>query len=104
MSRTLFSIALAASALALSSAPAAGHEPGPDTVAFVNAAVVPMDLERVMPDHTVVVAGGRITALGPAAEVLVPANAFRIDARGRTCCLRSATCTSTSRASRGTGF
>ena len=53
------------------------------TVAFVHAAVVPMDRERVLPDQTVLVVDGRISAMGPAARVKVPRGALRIDARGR---------------------
>ena len=53
------------------------------TIAFVHAAVVPMDRERVLRDQTVVVIDGRIAALGPASKVKVPAKAVRIDARGR---------------------
>ena len=53
------------------------------TVAFVHAAVVPMDRERVLRDQTVVVVDGRIAAVGPASKVKVPQNALRIDARGR---------------------
>ena len=51
------------------------------TVAFVHAAVVPMDRERVLPDQTVVVIDGRIAALGPASKVKVPRGAVRIDAK-----------------------
>jgi imidazolonepropionase-like amidohydrolase len=53
------------------------------TVAFVHAAVVPMDREQVLPDQTVIVVDGRIAALGPASKVKVPPKALRIDARGR---------------------
>jgi imidazolonepropionase-like amidohydrolase len=53
------------------------------TVAFVHAAVVPMDRERVLSDQTVLVVDGRIAALGPASKVKVPRKAQRIDARGR---------------------
>jgi imidazolonepropionase-like amidohydrolase len=52
-------------------------------VAFVNVSVIPMDRERVLADQTVVVRGGRITEMGPAASILVPADANRIEARGR---------------------
>ncbi|NTU51683.1 MAG: amidohydrolase, partial [Candidatus Aminicenantes bacterium] len=55
----------------------------PDVVAFVHAAVVPMDRDRVVQDQTVVVANGQIVAIGPSATAAVPANALRIDARGR---------------------
>ncbi|HSL68830.1 MAG TPA: amidohydrolase family protein [Longimicrobiales bacterium] len=53
------------------------------TVAFVDVSVVPMDAERVLEHQTVVVQNGKITALGPAAQVPVPANATRVDGRGK---------------------
>ncbi len=55
----------------------------PDVVAFVGATVVPMDRERLLENHTVIVSGGRITAVGPAASVRVPDGATRVDARGK---------------------
>jgi imidazolonepropionase-like amidohydrolase len=54
-----------------------------NTVAFVHAAVVPMDRERVLSDQTVVVVDGKIAALGPASRVKVPRDAATIDAQGR---------------------
>ena len=98
MSRIFAPVALALAAV--SAAPAAAHEAAPATlavvdsalpsrsarsrpIAFVHANVVPMDRERVLRDQTVVVAGGQIAALGPAARIKVPAGAIRIDARGR---------------------
>lgn len=54
-----------------------------EVVAFVHAAVVPMDTERVLEDHTLVVRGGRIAELRPAAEVAVPEGATVVDAAGR---------------------
>lgn len=59
------------------------HDPHSRTIAFIHAEVVPMDRERVLHDQTVVVANGRIAALGPASRIKVPAKAVRIDARGR---------------------
>lgn len=53
------------------------------TLAFVDAAVIPMDGERVLRDQTVVVVDGRIAAIGPASQVPIPRGAARIDARGR---------------------
>ena len=38
-------------------------------LAIVSATVLPMDGERTLPDHTVVVKDGRIAAVLPAAEV-----------------------------------
>lgn len=55
----------------------------PKTVAFVDAAVVPMDRDRVVPGQTVVVTDGKIVAIGPVAAVRVPPEALRIDATGR---------------------
>lgn len=52
-------------------------------VAFVGANVIPMDSERVLNNHTVVVQGGRIIAVGPSASTAVPQDAVRIDARGK---------------------
>ena len=53
------------------------------TYAFTNVNVVPMTSETVLSDQTVVVQNGRITAVGPAARVTVPAGATRIDGRGK---------------------
>jgi len=53
------------------------------TFAFTNVNVIPMDRDRVLQDQTVVVADGRITAMGGASSVTVPANATRIDGRGK---------------------
>ena len=55
-----------------------------DTVtAFVNVTVVPMDAERALPGQTVIVRGGRIAQVGPAASVRAPAGARVIDGRGK---------------------
>ncbi|MFW6083910.1 MAG: amidohydrolase family protein [Gemmatimonadota bacterium] len=53
------------------------------TYAFVNTSVVPMDAERVLENHTVLVVDERITRVGPADEVEVPDGATRIDGEGR---------------------
>ena len=64
--------------------PAACAQPAADAVtAFENVTVIPMDAERSLPGHTVVVRGDRIVAVGPSASVAVPAGARRIDGRGR---------------------
>src|SRR4051794_21367008 len=60
----------------------AAPEASPPT-AFVGVTVVPADRERVIADQTVVVQGGRITALGPVAKVKVPAGALRVDGKGK---------------------
>lgn len=54
-----------------------------DAVAFVGVAVVPMDRERVLEDHTVLVEDGRIVAVVPSHEADIPEGALRIDGRGR---------------------
>ncbi|MEQ9103344.1 MAG: amidohydrolase family protein [Rhodothermales bacterium] len=50
--------------------------------AFVNVNVLPMDSERVLMNHTVLVDGDRIVRVGPAADVEVPDDAHVIDATG----------------------
>ena len=52
-------------------------------VAFTHATVIPMDTERLVPDQTVLTAGGTILEIGPSASVKVPSTAVRIDATGR---------------------
>jgi imidazolonepropionase-like amidohydrolase len=42
-----------------------------------------MDPQKVLADHTVIVANGRISAVGPAATTLTPEGAVRIDGRGK---------------------
>ena len=51
--------------------------------AFVSVTVIPMDRERVLPNRTVLVHGGHITAIGPAGHVRIPAQAVRIDGHGK---------------------
>jgi imidazolonepropionase-like amidohydrolase len=72
----LFSIIFAGSAA--SAAPAASG-----TYAITNVTVVPMDRSRLLPGQTVIVSGGRIQSIGPAARARVPAGAVRIEGRGR---------------------
>ena len=52
-------------------------------VAFTNVTVLPMDGERRLADHTVIVQGGKITAMGPSARTAIPAGATRVDGRGK---------------------
>ncbi len=72
----------AACALAILAPPSAAAQ-APDATAFVNVTVVPMDAERVIPGQTVVVQGGRVAAIGPAAQINVPPGAVKIDGAGR---------------------
>jgi imidazolonepropionase-like amidohydrolase len=59
--------------------PAAHAAPPTTTTAFVGVTVVPADRERVLPDHTVIVKGGRITVVAPTSQVKIPTGAIRID-------------------------
>ncbi len=52
-------------------------------VAFVNVTVLPMDGERVLAGHTVVVRGDRIVAVGPADVVEAPEGALVVDGGGK---------------------
>ncbi len=73
-------------ALALAGPLSAAAEPierVPAPAAFVGVGVIPLDGPRVLADHTVIVEGGRIVALGPAAQMQVPEGARVIDGRGR---------------------
>lgn len=56
----------------------------PARIAFVGVDVLPMTEERVLRAQTVLVEGGRIARIAPASEVAVPADALRIEGRGRT--------------------
>ena len=53
------------------------------TYAFRGVHVIPMDTETILQDQTVVVSGGRITAIGAADSVTVPSDAVLIEAEGR---------------------
>lgn len=52
-------------------------------VAFTGVTVVPMATRAVLENHTVLVANGRITAIGPADAVDLPSGARRVDGRGK---------------------
>lgn len=53
------------------------------TVVFRNVSIVPMDAERVLPNRTVVVKRGKITAIAEAEKTTIPPNAVVIDGSGR---------------------
>lgn len=59
------------------------NEDTPPTTAFVGVNVVPMDREVVLEDQTVVVCEGRILSVTPASHSQIPADARRIEGRGR---------------------
>ena len=52
------------------------------TTAFVNVNVIPMDTERVLENQTVIIEGGRITTIGPAAEVTISDGVEIIEGNG----------------------
>jgi imidazolonepropionase-like amidohydrolase len=78
--RTALVTALAAIVL---HAPAWAQVPPRGEYAITNVNVIPMDSERVLEDHTVVIRDGRIISVGPASAAQVPAGATRIDGTGR---------------------
>jgi hypothetical protein len=55
----------------------------PVATAFVGVDVVPMDREAVLENQTVIVRDGRIVSVTPAAAARIPADAQRIDGKGR---------------------
>ncbi|HKY61152.1 MAG TPA: alpha/beta fold hydrolase, partial [Gemmatimonadota bacterium] len=56
---------------------------GQPALAFTGVTVIPMDTERVLDGHTVLVEGERIVAVGPAGEVEIPDGATVVDGSGR---------------------
>ena len=76
-------LALSIASCAPAPSPAAAPLADEGTLAFVDVNVVPLDTERVLGGQTVVVRGGTIVAVGPSAEVTVPAHARRLDGRGK---------------------
>ena len=54
----------------------------PQSIVIENATVLPMDADRELTSHTVVVRNGVIVDVGPTGRVDVPDGATRIDARG----------------------
>jgi len=55
----------------------------PDTTAFINVTVIPMDSLYTLPDYTVVVGDDRIIAMGPTGTVEIPENTQRVDGQGK---------------------
>ncbi len=56
---------------------------GDTAIAFRDVTVIPMDSERAIPHATVVVEGRKISGVGPAIAVEIPAGARVIDGRGK---------------------
>jgi imidazolonepropionase-like amidohydrolase len=75
--------ALAALALGCAPQPAPPSPPASPVTAFVDVTVLPLDADRRLPHHTVLVREGRIVALAPAASLKVPEGARVIDGRGK---------------------
>ena len=78
-------LSVACLALWLSAAAACGGASLPHVegdIAFINANVIPMDVERVLENRTVVIAGGRIAAIGSADEMTPAEGVELIDAAG----------------------
>lgn len=71
---------MAMAAMALASLNAAYAN---DVTAIVDVHLAPMDEERILEDHTVLIEGDRITAMGPSAQITVPDGAKTIDGAGR---------------------
>ncbi len=72
--------ALAAAVITTAALPLrSAHAQAP--VAFTNVSVLPMDRDTVLANQTVVIEGGRITAIGP--SVRTPAGATVVDGRGK---------------------
>ena len=85
--KALFNVLLVLSPLAGAVTPAAsiqgGGPNGSDgAVVFEDVHVLPMDGERILEHHTIVVRGDRIDQLGPNGQVAVPDEAVRVDGAG----------------------
>ncbi len=82
-----FLVCLLIAPAAAACADTAPNDAAPATVdgtwAFTDVTVIPMDGERMLANHTVVVVDGMITAVGPAGSIDVPAGATLIDGSGR---------------------
>jgi imidazolonepropionase-like amidohydrolase len=63
--------------------PAWAQLPARGEYAITNVNVIPMDTERVLANHTVVVRDGRIVSVQPASSAQVSAGATRIDGMGK---------------------
>ena len=80
---TILGVALGLAATFIYGPRAAGLSSADSIIAFTDVTVLPMDSNRALRNQTVVVSGGRISAIGRAAQVSIPAGAIRIDGRGK---------------------
>jgi hypothetical protein len=55
----------------------------PDRIAFVGVSVIPMDVDTVLPRHTVIVRDGRIERVGPTSSTPVPLGSKLIPGTGK---------------------
>ena len=62
----------------------AGQAPPPSATVFEHARVIVGDARAAIEDATIVMAGSRLTQVGRASEVQVPAGATRINLAGKT--------------------
>jgi len=76
---SVLALATLASPPSLAQAPAGGA-----SVAFTNARIIDGTGRAPIERGTLVLANGRVAAVGPAASVTIPAGAQRIDATGKT--------------------
>lgn len=80
---TLLTLFVAQSASSVNAAkPESGQSQVSTITAFVNVNVIPMDTERVLENHTVIVEGKQITAVGPVDEITIPNGAEIIEGNG----------------------
>lgn len=79
--KTLFVFVLISGGFAC--APATDPADFEESIAFVDVTVLPMDSQRTLSGHTVVVRGDRIVEVGPSESVEAPANALVIEGEGR---------------------
>jgi imidazolonepropionase-like amidohydrolase len=80
MKRIAVILAILASAVVVSST---AQQQTAAVIVFTNVNVLPMDRDTVLRDQTVVVRDGKIAEIGAAARRPPPANAVRVDARGK---------------------
>ncbi|MDA1263532.1 MAG: amidohydrolase, partial [Planctomycetota bacterium] len=59
------------------------QEPEAPPIAIIHVTVLPMHTDQRLTDHTVIVAGERILAVGPTADIEVPEGARVVDGQGQ---------------------
>jgi len=78
--RLTLGVAVLVTALVALTVPARSQAP---VLVLVGAHVLPMDRERVLESHTLVIRDGRIAELGPAGSITAPAGAQVVDLKGK---------------------